>query len=911
MNREQWVHRLVALGVWASSLVVYLLTIAPTTSFWDCGEFITCAYILGVPHPPGAPFYILLGRIFTMIPIASDIGLRVNLISAIATAFTTMLTYLIIARLIRFWRPHIERLEDRLILYGGSAIGALAFAFSETLWFNAVEAEVYAISTLFTALVVWLILVWHDHAESPDSDKYILMIAYCIGLAIGFHLLNILALPALCFIVFVRHYDLKLRDLLVFVAIALGVALLSLVIYVNSKQPLYALIGPVAATIVIAGRRRQNPMLFRLLAFSYISLFILVAVYPGIVKWLPNFVLFLNKQLGSSFALIWLLAMILALFLAIGVSIHLKKRTTVLVLSFVLLIILGASTYTSVYLRSQLKPAIDENDPETLENLVRYINREQYGDWSYIERRAPLWDYQIKKMYLRYLFWQYFGKGTTQDAQGLIAETVSWRGLWGIPFLLGILGMFHHFAKDHRRAIAILLLFLMTGLAIVLYLNQPDPQPRERDYVYVGSFFAFALWIGVGCAGLLEAIAERLRRQSIVRRTGLLTLAFALLLLLIPIKMLAVNFHQQDRSGNYVAYDYSYNLLQSCEPNAILFTNGDNDTFPLWFLQYVQQVRRDIRVVNLSLLNTQWYIKQLRDQEPRVPISFTDAEIDQMTPIFWPEARIIRIPVPDEVYQQELQELEHRTEFVTKAKEEPPEIIFELGPTFIGKAIRVQDWMVLNIIATNQFRKPIYFAVTVSRESMLNLTDYLRMDGLAYKLVTYPGQEISPARLRRNLFEVFQYRNLDNPRVYYDESTIGLLMNYRIGFLRLAYYYHREKLHQDLVATLDTMQRRIPPSVIPLPDSRIALTIAGMYLDAGQPDRAEQTVLHLLAQHPDFVNGYYLLFNIYAESHNREAGILAAQRLLAQDPNNAAAKYWLSRFELMDKQAQDSLQNNQ
>ncbi|MDZ7401964.1 MAG: DUF2723 domain-containing protein [candidate division KSB1 bacterium] len=910
MEHKHWVHRVVAFGVWVSSLVTYLLTIAPTTSFWDCGEFITCAYILGVPHPPGAPFYILLGRIFSMIPLASDIGLRVNIISAIATAFTTMLTYLIIVRLIRFWRPKLDRLEDLLIVYGGSALGALAFAFSETLWFNAVEAEVYAISTLFTVLVFWLILVWHQHAESPDSDKYILIIAYCIGLAIGVHLLNILAIPALCFIFFSRNQMLKLRDLLVFITIALGTAFISLAIYIHTKQLLFALIIPIVVSIAIARKRHQFPMQFRLLVFSLVALGILGVVYPGIVKWLPNFVLLLSRQFGSRFVLIWSFTSVLALLLAIALLIHLKKRTLMIILTSLLLILLGASTYTSVYLRSQLNPAIDENDPETLENLVSYINREQYGDWSYVERRAPLWEYQIKKMYLRYLFWQYFGKGTIRDAQGLIKETVSWRGLWGIPFLLGMIGMFHHFVKDRHRAIAVLLLFLMTGLAIVLYLNQTDPQPRERDYVYVGSFFAFALWIGIGCASGLEALSRKLHGLSADRRTALLALAFALLVLLVPIKMLAFNFHQQDRSGNYVAFDYSYNLLQSCEPDAILFTNGDNDTFPLWFLQYVKQIRRDIRVVNLSLLNTPWYIKQLRDQEPRVPISLKDVEIDQLTPIFWPESRIIKIPVPPEVYQQELQELEHRTEFVKKAKEEPPEIIFELGPTFIGKAIRIQDWMVLNIIATNQFRKPIYFAVTVSRESMLNLSDYLRMDGLAYKLVTYPGQEISPARLRRNLCDVFQYRNLDNPRVYYDDSTIGLLMNYRIGFLRLAYFYHREKMHQDLVATLDAMQQRIPPAIIPLPDPRIALTISGMYLDAGHPTKAEQIILDLLDQQPDFMNAYYLLFNIYAETRNHEAGILMARRLLARDPNNATAKFWLSRFESMNQQTQDTLHNN-
>lgn len=908
MERERLLHQVFAALLFGISLIVYYLTIAPTTSFWDCGEFITCAYILGVPHPPGAPFYTLLGRIFTLVPWTADIGLRVNIISAIATALTVMFTYLIIARLVILWRGNIKTIEDRLILYGGSIIGALAFAFSDSLWFNAVEAEVYAISMFFTAIVIWLILVWHEKADDPTSDSYIFLIAYCIGLAIGVHLLIILALPALCLIVYGRKYELKFSTFLSYLAIAFIIFFTSLKIFIDKNSLIYGSLIPIIAVIAIVLLHKKIPDYFNLLLFSLISIFIFIAIYPGIVKWLPNSALILHKIFGSSFTLIFFIIFLTTLLGALYLAIHFRSRIVFVVLTSLLLIIIGASTFPSVYFRSKLNPAIDENDPENIENLVKYVNREQYGDWDYIKRRAPLWEYQIKKMYVRYFSWQYFGKGTITGADGFLAETISLTGFWGIPFLIGIMGMFHHFFRDYRRALAILLLFFMTGLAIVLYLNQPDPQPRERDYVYVASFFAFALWIGIGVAGILESIVEAIQKNTLSRKITM-ALALGLLLFFIPIKMLAFNYHSHNRSGNYVAFDYSYNLLQSCEKDAILFTNGDNDTFPLWFLQYVYQIRPDVRVVNLSLLNTDWYIKQLRDQQPRIPINLNDAEIDQLSAIYWPNPKIIKLPIPKEVYEKELKDLEQRKEFASKAITNPPEISFELGPTFLGKAIRVQDWMILNIIASNQFKKPIYFAITVSKESMLNMDDYLRMDGLVYKLITYPGEEISPSRLRANLFNKFKYRNLDDPNVYYDDNITGLLINYRGGFLRLAYFYHKEKMYDDMSLALDKMQEFIPESVIPLHDPRISLSMASMYLEAGRAEKAEQALLDLIHQNPEYLNGYYYLFNLYGEIKAYEKGTKLAKELLNINPDDKQAKFWLNQFDILSNYSQDSLMN--
>ncbi len=881
MMTTKKINRIFAAVIFLISLYLYLRTIAPTTSFWDCGEFIACSYILGIPHPPGAPLFLLLGRVFALIPWAADIGLRVNVISAITTAFSIMFTYLIIVQLIKLWRGVPKKIEDYILMFSGGIIGALALAFSDSVWFNAVEAEVYAISLFFTTIVVWLILVWNEKADNPQSDKYLLLIAYCVGLAIGVHLLNILALPAVFLIIYFRKYRFDIGSFLL---------------------------------------------------FSLASILILIAIYPGVVKWIPNLAL---KLSGWLFLLI-----VLALLTAIYYFIKTKNRTVAIIIISFFLVLLGTSTYGMIYIRSNLDPAIDENDPEDLEKFVSYLNREQYGDWSYIERRAPLWEYQIKKMYIRYLGWQFIGKGDAHGSDGFLADIINFNGLFGIPFLLGIFGMVHHFFKDHKRALTLLLLFFMTGLAIVFYLNQPDPQPRERDYVYVGSFFAFALWIGIGVAGIMESILEGFQgKNSLFQKIALITVLI-ITLLIVPVNMLAFNYHTHDRTGNYVAYDYSYNILESCEENAIIFTNGDNDTFPLWFLQNVEGIRTDVQVVNLSLLNTNWYIKQLKKSNPPVPITLSDAEIDKLTIKLWPEKKTIKVPVPRDTYQQDIKDLGEQKSLIIP-KDEAPEISFELEPTFYGKAIRVQDWMILNIIASNQFRRPIYFAVTVSPENMLNLDDYLRMDGLCFKLVTYPGELISPVRLHKNIFDRFSYRNLDNPDVYFNQNIQGLLSNYRAAFLRLANFYHQEKLYHDMITVLDKMEEVIPESVIPPFDRRISLTIGRMYQDAGKPqefekridyylnrpeisteeklefaqiyhqllddnEKAEKIALEILESKPSYQYVYYWLFNLYTETKEFQKGIELANQLLAINPKDMQAQVRLKHFKKMIPAVNDS-----
>jgi len=849
-------NRIFAFAVFLIAAIVYGKTVAPTTSYWDCGEFIACSYILGVPHPPGAPLYILIGRLFSLIPswLVGDIGLRVNLISVLVSALSAMFAYLIIVRLIRAWRGIPETVEEKINVYVAGVIGALGLAFADSVWFNAVEAEVYAVSMFFTAIVVWLILVWLEKADGPANTKILLLIAYLLGLATGVHLLNILAIPTLFLIIYFKKAELNLKS--------------------------FVLWGMTGAA-----------------SFG--------AIYPGIVKGIPWVI--------DEFGFLVLALIVMGLFATTVYAVRNQKQLLAVGLMGIMLVSIGYSTYTLIYIRSTMQPVINENSPNNPQRFVSYLNREQYGDWSITDRRAPVWEYQIKKMYIRYFGWQFIGKGNTLGPDNYIVETVSTRGLMGLPFLIGLIGMIHHFRRDREKAFAVLTLFIMTGLAIVLYLNQEDPQPRERDYAYVGSFFAFALWIGIGASAILETVHNAFKQSMLLRKVGV-GLVILILFLAVPYNQYTFGVHEHDRTGNYVAYDYSYNILQSCEPNAIIFTNGDNDTFPLWFLQYVYNVRRDVRVVNLSLLNTAWYIKQLRDEEPRVPISFSDAEVDQLQAMLWPEPKKIRIEVPRQKVIELLQRGEDNAELKAEDIPDRPAIVFELSNTKSingHPVILVQDRMVLNIIAANRFERPIYFAVTVSPQNMLGLDNrrgkpefknYLRMDGLAFRVMPYGGPVngfISPQKLHTNLFEKFQYRNLDNPEVFYNNNIVGLLQNYRSAFLRLTNYYQQKgpEYQEQALAVLDKMQEVIPEEVIPLRNYQLSLNFGRMYADAGRPEELERRIENALQLHGLRPIDKLYMAEYYANyAHNNAKAESLAVDVLNSHPEEPRAFFWLVSY---------------
>ncbi len=847
MQNEKLLNRIFAGVAFLLSFIVYLKTIAPTTSFWDCGEFITCSYILGIPHPPGAPFYLLLGRLFTMVPFAADIGLRVNVISALASSITVMFTYLIIVRLIKQWRGEPKKGFDIVVLIASGLIGSLTFAFTDTFWFNAVEAEVYAISMFFTSIILWLILVWLEKSDQEGSERYLLIIAYLVGLAIGVHLLMILTLPAIFMIVYYKYLD----------------------------------------------RTGQKINIINLGLFAIVTAATFFIIYPGIVQFIPN--------LAGKTSIWFLLFILIAVVLGIYFGVSSNKKILSLALMAALLILIGYSTYTMIYIRSGLNPAIDENDPENMEKMVKYLNREQYGKISTFPRLYPglpqpwqfkqehpyekyatfefgkqmdfFWEYQVKKMYLRYFSWQFVGKGTTLGKDGFIVENFTTKGLLGLPFLIGLLGMVHHFYKHRRHAFMVLALFFLTGVAIVIYLNQPDPQPRERDYVFVGSFFAFAIWIGMGITAILEWIEEAMRgkKQMIMVLSIAIIAAFTVMG---PVNLLAYNYKDHDRTGNYVAYDYSYNILQTCEPNAIVFTNGDNDTFPLWFLQYVYNIRPDVRVVNLSLLNTPWYIKQLKHQDPKVPISLPDNEIESLELVRW-EKKTVKIPVTTAA-KQHFSEVDDTQHLFQANNAILDELTVDVEPTLFGQALRVQDYMILNIIFANQWRKPVYFAVTVSDDNKLNFNKYLRMDGLNFKLVPTDRQPVSTEKLEKNLFEIFQFRGLNDPNVFFNDNIKGLLQNYRAAFLRLANEYIKKGQNDKVIAVLDRMNEVMPEDIIPYPDFRIMLQIGQMYDNAGKTEEFIKRAEKCMEIAPDNPLSIGTLISLYSREgyHDKSVKLL-------------------------------------
>ncbi|MBL7074502.1 DUF2723 domain-containing protein [candidate division KSB1 bacterium] len=788
MQNYKRINRFIAVGVLVITLGIYLKTVAPTTSFWDCGEFIASSYTLSVPHPPGAPLYLMLGRVFILVlAFIQDIGLRVNLISVLTSAFTIFFLYLIIVRFIRYMRGEEKTPADMVLTYSAGVVGSLALAFSHSQWFNAAEAEVYSVSVFLTAFATWLVMVWVEKSKEKDHIKYILLVFYLMGLSLGVHLLTVVVIPALAAIVYFEKVE--------------KVGWKSFSLYVAT------------------------------------SMAILLAIYPGVVHGLP---MLIEK---STYSMFWFLLSFLFFAMIIFGTNWAKKRGKILLesgLVISLLLLIGYSTYLYIYIRSGLQPPINENTPDNLQRMLSYLRREQYGAESQMGnaikwvfsgfsdafRNAPFWSYQIKKMFLRYIKWQFWGY---QDK------------LYVVPLIFCLFGAGYHFFKDWKRAFVVLVFFVMAGLALIVYQNQADPQPRERDYFYGGAFFAMAIWIGIGAAAFMEwasQVFKKGRAHTVTRG------AAVLLFLLIPVNLFIQNLHAHDRSGNFVAWDYSYNILQTCEPDAVIFTNGDNDTFPLWYLQEVEHIRKDVRVINLSLLNTDWYIKQLKHQEPRVPMTFTDDYIEKylgrhdleaLRTRYWPNKdSTITITTPD-------------SSIAVKVK---PTLRLPIGDGVKGKNfLRVQDWMILNIIFANSWQRPVYFAVTVPRDNLIGLQPYFRMDGLAWKLLPYHAPPVDEETLRKNLFETYidHYRGLNDGGVYFNPNIKKLVQNYRSAFLQLAYYHYTHHQRDQMAEILDEMERLIPERIIPIQNKDLIVQIGKLYFDAGRPDEFKKRLDRLVA----------------------------------------------------------------
>jgi hypothetical protein len=868
-------NRIIAGAVFFVSLMTYMMTIAPTVVFWDVGEFIAASYMLQVPHPPGSPLFLLLNRIAMMIPIGADLAMRAHAFSALCSAFGIMFLYLVIVRVIIDFRGTPNDLLERVTVYGSSVIGALSLAFGTTYWNNSIEAEVYGASMLFLTMIMWLAMRWYERSESEGNEKYLMLIAYLMGLSLGVHLLALLVIFPVSLIVYFRKYEVTFNSFIKFLLVSLGVFFL---------------------------------------------------VYPGIVKFLPG--MMDGEFRGTNSEVVSVIPWVLVAAACYGVYYAYRKKLKVLhvALVAVVLILLGYTTYIAVLIRSNTDVPMNENDPSNLARLTAYLNREQYGDIPFWPRRwspephqraiytdySSEWDYliryQLNHMFWRYLGWNYIGQESDRQDSGILLSQT-----FGLPLLIGLIGLYHIFTRDRKMGWVFLASFIILGPVLALYNNQQEPQPRERDYIYVGAFAVFSLWIGIGTVAVLDSIRNLLRSPS-AARTGTIGVV-ALLLLAVPINMARTNWESHDRSGNYVAWDYSYNILQTCEKDAILFTNGDNDTFPLWYLQDVEGVRRDVRIVNLSLVNTPWYIKQMKaepyyEEAEAVPISFTDAQIDQIYPAAW-EPRTVDLPVPEEVFRQ------FGVGDTAQIRRGKISWTFRNTLQIQGtKAIRVQDRVVWDIINTNKWKKPVYFAVTVAPDSKIGLDNYLWFRGLAWRLEPrkIPSQEagLDPVILEKNLFDNpegfskgpqpgYKFRSISDPDVYFDENVTRLMTNYRSSFIRFALYEMNVARNMDKAAgVLDRMEEVIPRTRVPM-SWDLASDIAAFYARMGRTDKFEELARdvepicwELIRSNTANVNSYYnpyrVLLDIYDVRKQPAKKIEVLTELQKKFPNDPGVK---------------------
>jgi hypothetical protein len=857
------------------SAVVYLMTMQPTVSFWDCGEFIASAYTLSVPHPPGAPLWNIIGKVATMLPFGDNPAVRMNTIAAISSGFTVFFLYLTIVIVIKNWRGTIRNNWDAITVYGSAAIGALSYAFCDSFWFNALESEVYALGTMLVGLSVWLLMHWWERADEKGNEKILLLIGYIIGLSLGIHLLVVQVILVAGFIYYFKKFEYN---------------------------------------------RKSFFIAFVLTCLSFL------VVYPIITIWYPTWLSGDIKSLSvdNSSAVMWLAILIVP---AIGYGLYwaLKNKRSTYAFAFgaMLLIFIGYSIYAGVILRASVDNLpINENDPRNVETLVSYISREQYGDAPFWPRRYSqepmhrrtwtnytsdmdfMWRYQINHLFTRYLGWQYIGRAGYNQDQG-----IDWSKFYGIPFLIGLFGLFYHFRKDWKLGLTYLWMFLLMGIVSALFQRQQDPQPRERDYFYEGAFFVYSLWIGVGVMGILELLRDGIKNSSMVKPIGVAFLLFAFLF--VPGNMFRINYHYQSRANNYVPFDYAYNILQSVAKDGIVFTNGDNDTFPLWYLQSVGY-RQDVRVVNLSLLNTNWYIKEMKNTMPygalKVPISLSDAQIDKMQATQWSDYKVVSVNVPIDAYPDSI-----------KAKGETPDKLAWKFPATMNvgnnvKAVKVSDLMIFEIIKANNWQRPVYFSATVSEDNYIGLDDYLVGEGMAKRLVPFKDNSGSQFRVNELMFQNlmtsptepsktpaqgFMYRSYNNPDLFFDQVTVNNVQNYRSQYLTLSYALF-EKEPQRAGAVLDRMEEVFPRKLIPI-DYRIEHDAAMMYYRIGNKQKFNELSAEVEKQAQDDLrknptdisspwNPYKMLLDIYEARGDYQNALDILSRLDKISPNSPEVK---------------------
>jgi hypothetical protein len=741
-NSERTKTLIGAIFVFLATLIVYALTVAPTVSFWDCGEFIACSYILGVAHPPGSPMSLLIGRVFTLVPIFDQVALRTNMISVLFSALSTSLMFLILLKLLTRWKV------SSWAKYMGALCGALFLGYSNTFWANAVETEVYGLSIFLMLLMVYLVLIWMDHKQTPKGERILVLTAYLALLSIGVHMTSFLVVPILFFLVIWEDRE-KLKDFRFWI----------------------------------------TGLIFAMVMFSFDT----KLIFLSMVGWL---ILSIMATVNTGSARKWFL--------------------TAALMSAALA---GISNQLYIPIRAAQKPAINENNPDNLAKFEYFFERKQYGDKSMVARaltRRGEWINQIGD-HERMGFWHFF-KEQYMPAQ-----------LWFIPIAVGFYGLYELVKRRRKEGVALLLLLFLCSFGLIWYMNFGDGtvpgerlEVRDRDYFFLPAFVIFAGCLGLGAGALITAAEKALSKNGNSKAAKVPAYALGIVFFLMPALALSNNYHRNSRSGNWIPWDYAFNLLNSCEKDAIMFTNGDNDTFPLWFLQEVEKVRRDVRIVNLSLLNTDWYILQLKHQM-NVPITLQDNQIKWTVAIKLPNGQTLDRPA--EPYFDPVRNLTHYlTYFPDPAT---------------GRTVRVQDLMIEHIVRTNNWKFPIYFSATVSSGNRVGLDRHLLIQGYAYKLVSEEGAgQVDTSYTYRKIMPEPEgegkYRGLTDENVYKDDNTVGLLINYPEKLIELAGFYQQAG---DTAKTIQVLEK----SRETYPDYwRTCAVLASIYDQMKMPDEKDR-----------------------------------------------------------------------
>lgn len=855
----QKINNLTGWVIFTVALAAYWITMEETASYWDCGEFIAVSYKLQVPHPPGAPLFLLLGRLFSFLSFGdvTHVAYWINFISVLAGAFASLFTFwsiTLFGRKLLKLKDHELPADKIILLMGAGVVGALAMTFADSIWFSAVEAEVYSMSMFFTAFVVWAMLKWDGMEDEAQANRWIVLISYAIGLSIGVHLLNLVTLPAL-----------------------------GLIFYFKKYQPTR---WGIIATLAVSG-----------LLIIFINDFII----PGLPGLAGNFEVFFVNSLGLPFgsgALFFSALIIAALVYGINYSQRKGKAVLNTFLLSTAFILIGYTSYAIIVIRSNYNPPIDENDPSDVMSFVSYLKREQYGSrpllygpyftaeiidvkegaaiykkgkdkyeivdrkreyvydpkqmtilpriYSNMENHASIYrsklglkegqrptfadnlrfmfQHQIGWMYMRYFMWNFAGRegdeigddwlGPSQwfeKVPYLISYNKARNNFFLIPFVLGFFGLYYQFVKDPKNAAVVGLLFILTGVALVIYLNSPPTEPRERDYIYAGSYYAFAFWIGLAVIGIAAGIEKLLRNDKVA------AIAATLIGLTAPGIMAAEGWDDHNRSDRWFSVDSAVNYLDSCAPNAILFTGGDNDTFPLWYAQEVEGIRTDMRVVVLSYYNTDWYIEQSMrrhyESEP-FPYTLTAEHYRQGGPneaLVYFDAGIKSIDLAQyiDLIKKKSPSLLHpyypntnmvpAKELVLKVdtarvkalgiipKEFEKYLVPEMKLRMRKNTLMKQDLALLDLMLTNNWERPLYVNNTSLEQFNIDLKPYVVSEGNAFRIL--PIQNPNPqSRLvntevaYNNIMNKFRFRGLDNPNVFYSVDYRNFVQNHRSTF---------------------------------------------------------------------------------------------------------------------------------